>query len=93
MNNITELKKKDKKEISKKDKFIIIISDFYYEDSAIKLKNDLIKKISLNKTMVKKISNNKYRLLVGPFENFNALKTTYISLNNLGFESLNVYNE
>ena len=26
-------------------------------------------------------------------ESFNALKTTYISLNNLGFEDLNVYNE
>ena len=42
---------------------------------------------------VKKINNNKYRLLVGPFKNFNALKTTYISLNNLGFESLNIFRE
>ncbi len=43
--------------------------------------------------LVKKINDNKYRLLVGPFENFNALKTTYISLNNLGFDNLNVYKE
>ena len=42
---------------------------------------------------VKKINNKKYRLLVGPFKNFNALKTTYISLNNLGFENLNIYTE
>ena len=42
---------------------------------------------------VKKINDNKYRLLVGPFENFNALKKTYISLNNLGFEDLNIYRE
>ena len=41
----------------------------------------------------RKISNNKYRLLAGPFKNFNALKSTYISLNNLGFESLNIYEE
>ena len=52
---------------------------------------DLVKKNSLKSIEVKKINNNKYRLLVGPFKNFNALKTTYISLNNLGFESLNVY--
>ena len=52
---------------------------------------ELIKKVNLKNISVKKINNNKYRLLAGPFENFNALKTTYISLNNLGFESLNVY--
>ena len=40
---------------------------------------------------VKKINNNQYRLFVGPFKNFNALKTTYISLNNLGFDDLNIY--
>ena len=42
---------------------------------------------------VKKINNNKYRLLAGPFKNFNTLKTTYISLNNLGFEGLHVYKD
>ena len=42
---------------------------------------------------VKKITKNKYRLMAGPFDNFNALKTIYISLNNLGFEDLNVYRE
>jgi len=42
---------------------------------------------------IKKINNKKYRLFVGPFKNFNALKTSYISLNNLGFEILNIYND
>ena len=42
---------------------------------------------------VKKINDNKYRLSVGPFNNFNALKSTYISLNKLGFEDLNVFRE
>jgi len=57
------------------------------------LKKDLLKKININNISVKKINNNKYRLLVGPFENFNALKTTYISLNKLGFGGLNIYRE
>ena len=39
----------------------------------------------------KKINDKKYRLFVGPFKNFNALKTTYFSLNNLGFEIPNIY--
>ena len=81
------------KKLVKKSKFIIVISDFYYFDTAISLKNDLIKKLTINNLSVKKINNNKYRLLVGPFENFNALKTVYISLNELGFEGLNIYKE
>ena len=68
-----------------------MINDFYYEDSAINLKNELFKKTGFSNILVRKISNNKYRLLAGPFKNFNALKTTYISLNNLGFEDLNIY--
>jgi len=75
------------------NKFTILINDFYYEDSANKLKNDLIKKTGFSNISVRKISNNKYRLLAGPFKNFNALKTTYISLNNLGFEDLNIIKE
>ena len=78
---------------TKKNNFVLVISEFYYENSALELKKDLVKKINLDNIHIKKINNNKYRLLVGPFENFNALKTTYISLNNLGFESLNIYNE
>jgi len=43
--------------------------------------------------LLKKINNKKYRLYAGPFKNFNALKKTYISLNQLGFDDLNVYKE
>ena len=93
MNDITLTKKNPKKEIKKKKNFIISISDFYYRESADSLSIDLKKKTNLKNISVKKINNNKYRLLVGPFKNFNALKTTYISLNNLGFEQLNIYNE
>jgi len=57
------------------------------------LKNELVKKTNINNIFIKKIANNKYRLLAGPFKNFNALKTIYISLNNLGFGDLNIYRE
>ena len=83
--------KVEKSEVKKN--FILVISDFYYIDSANNLKKDLSKKININNISVKKINNNKYRLLAGPFENFNALKNTYISLNKLGFEGLNIYKE
>ena len=74
-------------------KFILVISDFYYSDTAYSLKDELINKTKNNTISVKKISDNKYRLMVGPFNNFNALKSIYISLNNLGFENLNIYRE
>tara|TARA_Y100000590_G_scaffold49633_1_gene52456 strand:+ start:15432 stop:16184 length:753 start_codon:yes stop_codon:yes gene_type:complete len=77
----------------KKNKFILVINDFYYQDSAISLKNEILKQTKLNNLFVKKINDKKYRLFAGPFENFNALKNSYISLNNLGFEDLNIYVE
>jgi len=93
MDELTKTENKVDKNVFKKNEFIIVINDFYYKDSAIKLKKDLADKISTSAISIKKINDNKYRLLAGPFENFNALKTTYISLNNLGFEGLNIYNE
>ena len=81
--------------ISKKkaqsNNFILVINDFYYKNSAIDLKNELSTKINLKDVKIKKINDNKYRLFVGPFKNFNALKTAYISLNNLGFDHLDIY--
>jgi len=91
MDVLSESETNNSKKVAKRSSFIIVINDFYYEDSANNLKDELIKKTKMNNISVKKINNNKYRLLAGPFKNFNALKTSYISLNNLGFENLNIY--
>ena len=93
MDDLSKQKKTKKKNKIKKNNFILVISDFYYAVSAINLKNELIKKLKSDDFYVKKINNNKHRLYAGPFKNFNSLKDIYISLNNLGFQSLNVYNE
>ncbi len=82
-----------KKKVIKNHNFTLAINDFYYEDSANNLKEELIQKTNMTNISVKKINNKKYRLLMGPFKNFNALKTAYISLNNLGFEDLNIYKD
>ena len=79
--------------MDKKSNFILVISDFYYKDSASNLMEELIKKTKINNISIKKINDKKYRLFSGPFKNFNALKTAYISLNKLGFENLNIYRE
>ena len=91
IDNLTLTKSKKKKLSRKESIFFIFVSDFYYKESAYNLKKNLISKMNKANFFVEKISNKKYRLLVGPFKNFNSLKTTYISLNNLGFEQLNIY--
>ena len=88
--NLSEVKEVNDVDESNKRVFTILINDFYYKDSATNLKNDLIQKTKIKDIYVKKITNTKYRLLAGPFKNFNALKTTYISLNNLGFKNLDI---
>ena len=93
MNDLSIEKSKIEKNILKEKIFILVINDFYYKESADNLKKKLIKKTNMDNISVKKINNNKYRLVAGPFKNFNTLKTTYISLNNLGFENLNIYKE
>ena len=93
MDDLSKEKVDVKTNVPKKNKFILVIADFYYFDSANNLKNDLTKQTKIRNFLIKKISDNKYRLSVGPFKNFNALKFAYISLNNLGFEDLNIYRE
>ena len=93
MNILTKDDTKKKEKLIKENSFLLIINDFYYLDSANNLKKELSKKIKSNNFKVKKINNTKYRLYAGPFKNFNALKITYISLNDLGFENLNIYKE
>ena len=93
MDDLSKKEPKVEKKILKENNFLILINDFYYEDSANNLKKELVKKTKINNISVKKINDKKFRLFAGPFKNFNALKTTYISLNNLGFENLNIYKD
>ena len=91
INDLTKVKT-----VSKTDKehnYILIISDFYYLNSAQNLKDELAKKTKLDGFTIKKINSKKYRLYIGPFKNFNSLKLTYISLNKLGFDELQIYKE
>ena len=90
---LTESKTVTEKKVKKESNFIVFINDFYYLSSANKLKDELFKQTQISNLLVKKINKNKYRLLAGPFKNFDSLKSTYISLNNLGFDELNIYKE
>jgi len=74
----------------KKNKYIISIGEYYYLDSAKIVKNRLINEANLTNVKIKKISENKFRVYVGSYSLFNAMKNPYFAISKLGFEHLDV---
>ncbi len=77
--------------VKKKPSYIIEIAEFYYFDSALSVKNRF-KDEKLINIKLDKISENKFKVYAGPFNTFNSMKDTYLSLVKLGFDDLNVIN-
>ena len=75
---------------SKKNEYIINIGEYYYLDSAKVVKNRLINEANLTNVKIKKISENKFRVYVGSYSLFNAMKDPYFAISKLGFEHLDV---
>ena len=76
----------------KKPSYIIDIAEFYFLESAETVKNRFEKEANLVNIKIKKISKNKFKVYSGPYVSFASMKETYFSLNELGFENLNVTN-
>ena len=53
----------------------------------------MLKETQIKNFSVKKINKIKYMLSIVTFKNFKALKSSYISLNNLGFDELEIENK
>ena len=83
--------KKSKKIKKNNTKFYILISDFYYLESAQNLKKNLNEQIKSNKLSINSINDHKHRLYLGPFKNFKSLQSTYIKLHKHGFTDLDIY--
>ena len=76
----------------KKASYIINVADFYFFESAEVAKNRFEKEANLTNIEIKKISENKFKVYFGPYASFNSMKDTYLSLNELGFENLDIIN-
>lgn len=73
--------------------FTIIIASFYSRESAIILKNNLLKEhnnLNSKKISVMKVKNNNFDLRMGPYNSINSLKNDYIILKRHGFEQLDI---
>ena len=76
----------------KKASYIINVADFYFFESSEATKNRFEKEENLVNIKIKKISKNKFKVYFGPYASFNSMKDTYLSLNELGFENLDIIN-
>ena len=91
INNISKHKKK--KNIVFKDKFYIIIAEFYSKNSASHLKKRITQELSnfdSKKLYINSRKSNKITLISGPYNSINLMKNDYIQLKNFGFEELDI---
>ena len=87
-----------KKSLKKKEKLNtnihILIGSFYSEDSAIFLKNRIIKEIAdfdKKKLKIIKKRSREIEVISGPYKSVNLLKNDYIKLKNIGFEEMDIF--
>tara|TARA_B100000700_G_C14865596_1_gene770789 strand:+ start:106 stop:846 length:741 start_codon:yes stop_codon:yes gene_type:complete len=91
INNIS--KNNSKKNKTTKEKFYIIVGEFYSKNSALFLKKRIaqeLKSFNSKKLYIKSKKSNKITLLSGPYNSINSMKNDYIQLKNFGFEELDI---
>jgi len=70
--------------------YIIKFADFYFEDSAIMLKNRLFEEYNIKNILIKKLSQNNFRVYKGPYKDFEKLKKGFHNIENLEFDSIEI---
>jgi len=70
--------------------YIIKFADFYFEDSAIMLKNRLFEEYKIDNILIKKLSQNNFRVYKGPYKDFEKLKKGFKNIKNLDFDSIEI---
>ncbi len=70
--------------------YIIKFGDFYFEDSAIMLKNRLFEEFNIENILIKKLSQNSFRVYKGPYKDFDKLKKGFHNIENLDFDSIEI---
>ena len=88
INDLNEIKIDKKKTINKDYSYTIKIADFYYNDTASMLIKRIINETKIKNALIKKISINKYRVYLGPFDNINSLQKSFNDINILEFDNI-----
>ena len=86
----TETKESNTKNFVTNFNYIIKFGDFYFEDSAIMLKNRLFEEYNIKNILIKKLSQNNFRVYKGPYKDFEKLKKGFLNIENLDFDSIEI---
>ena len=86
----TEIKESKTKNFVTNFNYIIKFADFYFEDSAIMLKNRLFEEHNIENILIKKLSQNNFRVYKGPYKDFEKLKKGFHNIENLSFDSIEI---
>ena len=90
---IDNISKNNNKDKAVKEKFYIIIAEFYSKNSASLLKERINKELTNfddKKLFINTKKSNKISLLSGPYNSINLMKNDYILLKKFGFEELDI---
>ena len=90
---IDNISKNNNKDKTVKEKFYIIIAEFYSKNSASLLKERINKELTNfddKKLFINTKKSNKISLLSGPYNSINLMKNDYILLKKFGFEELDI---
>ena len=77
-------------EISKKFSYELKIADFYFNDTALLLRDRIMKETMIKDVKIKKINENKYRVYAGPFNNISSLQKSFNDISILEFENIEI---
>ena len=86
----TEIKESKTNNFVTNFNYIIKFADFYFEDSAIMLKNRLFEEHNIENILIKKLSQNNFRVYKGPYKDFEKLKKGFHNIENLDFDSIEI---
>ena len=86
----SEIKESKNKNFVTNFNYIIKFADFYFEDSAIMLKNRLFEEYNIENILIKKLSQNNFRVYKGPYKDFEKLKKGFHNIENLEFDSIEI---
>ncbi len=86
----TETKESNTENLVTNFNYIIKFADFYFEDSAIMLKNRLFEEYNIENILIKKMSQNNFRVYKGPYKDFEKLKKGFHNIENLDFDSIEI---
>tara|TARA_B100000787_G_scaffold168550_1_gene157516 strand:- start:660 stop:1418 length:759 start_codon:yes stop_codon:yes gene_type:complete len=90
INDLSLIKKEDKKNLNVKFSYTVKIADFYFKDTALIMLKRIKTESSIKNPQIKKISNKKYRVYLGPFSDINSLQKSYNDISILNFENIEI---